>query len=176
MEFWDWFVLLAHGDSSDLLLTAGASPAGKFQGKMMPLCLSTLHANNSNQALGRIINFFPEECRNQRLLDLSLNLRAFVPQRLIPARDGKREVMEKSEELGMQTFDVDLLHLYKKNKITLEEALRNADSPNTLKLRVSLSETNATETKDGEPKNPSLQGKKVDEFSLTQITQENENK
>jgi twitching motility protein PilU len=165
------------------------------------LCLSTLHANNSNQALDRIINFFPEERRNQLLLDLSLNLRAFVSQRLIPARDGKRvaaieillgtplvidlirkgevhlikEVMEKSEELGMQTFDADLFHLYKKNKITLEEALRNADSPNNLKLRVRLSETNATEMKNGEPMHPSLQGKKVDEFSLTQISQENGN-
>jgi twitching motility protein PilU len=75
----------------------------------------------------------------------------------------------------MQTFDADLFHLYKKDKITLEEALRNADSPNNLKLRVRLSETNSTEMKDGEPIHPSLQGKKVDEFSLAQITQENGN-
>ncbi len=129
------------------------------------LCLSTLHANNSNQALDRIINFFPEERRNQLLLDLSLNLKAFVSQRLVPTVDGKRtaaieillgtqlvkdliqkgdvhaikEAMEKSENIGMQTFDTHLLRLYKEGIISLEEALANSDSPNNLKLKINLS-------------------------------------
>lgn len=166
------------------------------------LCLSTLHANNSNQALDRIINFFPEERRNQLLLDLSLNLRAFISQRLIPSREGKRvaaieillgtplvtdlirkgdvhlikEVMEKSEELGMQTFDAHLFHLFQQDKITLEEALRNADSPNNLKLRVSLSETRTTEDDPSQPVHPSLKKEKTDGLSLTPISQETENK
>lgn len=130
------------------------------------LCLSTLHANNANQALDRIINFFPEERRNQLLLDLSLNLQAFVSQRLVPTIDGQRtaaieillgtqlvkdlihkgeihaikEAMEKSENVGMQTFDSHLMKLYKSGQISLEEALRNSDSPNNLKLKISLSE------------------------------------
>lgn len=129
------------------------------------LCLSTLHANNSNQALDRIINFFPEERRGQLLLDLSLNLKAFVSQRLVPTIDGKRtaaieillgtqlirdlihkgdihgikEVMEKSENVGMQTFDSHLLRLFKEGKISLDEALQNSDSPNNLKLKINLS-------------------------------------
>jgi len=129
------------------------------------LCLSTLHANNSNQALDRIINFFPEERRNQLLLDLSLNLKAFVSQRLVPTIDGKRtaaieillgtelvrdlikkgdvqsikEAMEKSENVGMQTFDSHLLRLFKEGTISLEEALQNSDSPNNLKLKIKLS-------------------------------------
>lgn len=133
------------------------------------LAISTLHANSSNQAMDRIINFFPEERRNQLLMDLSLNIRGFVSQRLIPTVDGKRavaveillgtplvcdlvlkgeigkikEVMEKSENIGMQTFDGALFRLYKEGKITLEEALRNADSQNNLRLRISLSEKNA---------------------------------
>lgn len=130
------------------------------------LCLSTLHANNANQAIDRIINFFPEERRNQLLLDLSLNMRAIISQRLIPTIDGKRaaaieillgtplvcdmvkrgevgsikEVMEKSEGLGMQTFDMALFKLYRQGKISLEEALRNADSRNNLALKIKLSE------------------------------------
>jgi twitching motility protein PilU len=130
------------------------------------LCLSTLHANNSNQALDRIINFFPEERRNQLLLDLSLNLKAFVSQRLVPTLDGRRtaaieillgtslvkdlihkgdihgirEVMEKSENVGMQTFDSHLLRLFKEGVISLEEALSNSDFPNNLKLKINLSE------------------------------------
>ncbi|MGX2038660.1 PilT/PilU family type 4a pilus ATPase [Methylocaldum sp. MU1018] len=130
------------------------------------LCLSTLHANNANQALDRIINFFPEERRNQLLLDLSLNLRAFVSQRLVPTVDGKRaaaieillgtplvcdlirkgevhaikEVMEKSEGLGMQTFDSHLVKLYQAGRITAEEAIRNADSANNVRLKISLSQ------------------------------------
>ncbi len=129
------------------------------------LAISTLHANNANQALDRIINFFPEDRRNQLLLDLSLNLRAFVSQRLIPTTDGKRaaaieillgtplvqdlirrgdvheikEVMSKSENLGMQTFDSALFRIYMEGRISLEEALRNADSPNNLRLRINLS-------------------------------------
>ncbi|ADE15123.1 twitching motility protein [Nitrosococcus halophilus Nc 4] len=130
------------------------------------LCLSTLHANNANQALDRIINFFPEDRRSQLLLDLSLNLRAFVSQRLVPTIDGKRtaaieillgtplvrdlihrgdihaikEVMEKSENLGMQTFDSALYKLYATSRISVEEALRNADSPNNLRLKINLSQ------------------------------------
>lgn len=126
------------------------------------LCLSTLHANNANQALERIINFFPEERRSQLLLDLSLNLQAFVSQRLIPTVEGGRcaavevllgtplvadlilrgeleslkETMEKSANVGMKTFDAALLELYKQGRITEEEALRNADSPNNLRLKI----------------------------------------
>ncbi|WKE67526.1 PilT/PilU family type 4a pilus ATPase [Gallaecimonas kandeliae] len=128
------------------------------------LCISTLHANNANQALDRIINFFPEERRPQLLLDLSLNLRAFVSQRLVPTVDGKRcaaveillgtstvqdmvkrgdvhaikEIMQKSENLGMQTFDTALFKLHMEGKIDLDQALRNADSVNDLRLKVKL--------------------------------------
>ncbi|WP_156804472.1 PilT/PilU family type 4a pilus ATPase [Gallaecimonas xiamenensis] len=128
------------------------------------LCISTLHANNANQALDRIINFFPEERRPQLLLDLSLNLRAFVSQRLIPTVDGKRcaaveillgtstvqdmikrgdvhaikEIMQKSENLGMQTFDTALFNLHMDGKIDLDQALRNADSVNDLRLKIKL--------------------------------------
>ncbi len=130
------------------------------------LAISTLHANNANQAFDRIINFFPEERRNQLLMDLSLNVRGIVSQRLIPTLDGKRcaaieillgtpmindlilkgeinlikEVMKKSENVGMQTFDTALYKLYKEGRISLEEALRNADSQNNLRLRISLEE------------------------------------
>ncbi|MEX1198328.1 MAG: PilT/PilU family type 4a pilus ATPase [Pseudohongiellaceae bacterium] len=130
------------------------------------LCLSTLHANNANQALDRIINFFPEERHKQLFLDLSLNLRGLVSQRLIPTPDGKRaaaieillgtprvqdlikngkvdeirEVMEKSEEQGMKTFDSALFDLYKADRISLEEALKNADSKNNLRLKVQLAD------------------------------------
>ena len=138
------------------------------------LAISTLHANNANQALDRIINFFPEERRNQLLLDLSLNLRAFVSQRLVPTVDGKRcaaveillgtplvqemvhkgniheikEVMDKSENLGMQTYDGAHFGLHKSGRISLEEAMRNADSPNNLRLRINLSENQPAEKKD----------------------------
>ncbi|SKA87271.1 twitching motility protein PilU [Thiothrix eikelboomii] len=131
------------------------------------LCLSTLHANSANQALDRIINFFPEERHHQLLQDLSLNLKAFISQRLIPTIEGKRtaaieillgtpivrdlimkgdvgaikEIMEKSEQQGMQTFDGHLYRLYREKKISLEEALRNADSASNLKLRINLSPT-----------------------------------
>ena len=129
------------------------------------LCLATLHANSANQALDRIINFFPEERRSQLLMDLSLNLRAMVSQRLIPKQDGKgrvaaveiminsplisdlifkgevsevKEIMKKSRQAGMQTFDQALFDLYESNAITYEDALRNADSLNDLRLQIKL--------------------------------------
>ena len=126
------------------------------------LCISTLHANNANQALDRIINFFPEDRRQQLLMDLSLNIQCFVSQRLIPTVDGKRcaaievllgtpmvadlilkgdidgikEVMEKSENIGMKTFDNALFELYREGLISEDEALRNADSPNNVRLKI----------------------------------------
>ncbi len=132
------------------------------------LCLSTLHANNANQAMDRIINFFPEERHAQLLQDLSLNMRGIISQRLVPTVDGKRaaaieillgtpraqdliskgdvgslkELMEKSGEQGMQTFDMALFKLYNEGKITLEEALKNADSKNNLRLRITLDAKN----------------------------------
>ena len=138
------------------------------------LSISTLHANNANQALDRIINFFPEERRNQLLLDLSLNLRAFVSQRLVKTVDGKRaaaveillgtplvqdmirrgdvheikEVMQKSENIGMQTFDRALFKLVEDGRISLDEALKNADSPNNLRLNLSLNNSDAIEKKE----------------------------
>jgi twitching motility protein PilU len=129
------------------------------------LAMGTLHANSANQALDRIINFFPEERRAQLLMDLSLNLKAVVSQRLIPKRDGKgraaaieillnsplisdlifkgevhgiKEIMSKSNELGMQTFDQALFNLYEADQITYEDALRNADSMNDLRLKIKL--------------------------------------
>ncbi|QKO23154.1 PilT/PilU family type 4a pilus ATPase [Rhodoferax sp. BAB1] len=129
------------------------------------LCLATLHANSANQALDRIINFFPEERRPQLLMDLSLNLRALVSQRLVPKQDGKgrsaavevmlnsplisdlifkgeiseiKEIMKKSRNMGMQTFDQALFDLYEGNQITYEDALRNADSVNDLRLQIKL--------------------------------------
>jgi len=129
------------------------------------LCLATLHANNTNQALDRIINFFPDERRAQLLMDLSLNLRSFVSQRLIVKRDGKgrvpavevllnspliadmifkgevteiKEIMKKSTELGMQTFDQALFQLHEAGHISYEDALRNADSVNDVRLRIKL--------------------------------------
>ncbi len=129
------------------------------------LCLATLHANSANQALDRIINFFPEERRPQLLMDLSLNLRAMISQRLIPRQDNKgryaavevminsplisdlifrgevaeiKEIMKKSTEMGMQTFDQALFNAFEANLITLEDALRNADSLNDLRLQIKL--------------------------------------
>jgi len=129
------------------------------------LCLATLHANSSNQALDRVINFFPEERRQQLLMDLSLNLRGFISQRLIPLKEGKgrcaaveimlnsplisdlifkgevheiKEIMKKSRELGMQTFDQSLFDLFEAGKISYEDALRNADSVNDLRLNIKL--------------------------------------
>lgn len=134
------------------------------------LCLATLHANNANQALDRILNFFPEDCRPQLLMDISLNLRAIVSQRLIARQDGKgrvaalevlvntpraadlifkgdvlelKEVMKASRSQGMQTFDQALFDLYEANMITYEDALRNADSLNDLRLQIKLHSTRA---------------------------------
>mgnify|MGYP000650316915 FL=1 len=129
------------------------------------LCLATLHANSTNQAIDRIINFFPEERRQQLLMDLSLNLRAMVSQRLLPKKDGKgrvaaieimlnsplisdlifkgevheiKEVMKRSREIGMQTFDQALFDLFEAGRIGYEDALRNADSINDLRLQIKL--------------------------------------
>jgi len=129
------------------------------------LCMATLHANSSNQALDRIINFFPEERRAQLLMDLSLNLKALVSQRLLPHQEGKgriaavevllntplvadmifkgevgeiKELMKRSRELGMQTFDQALFDLYEANAVSYEDALRNADSVNDLRLQFKL--------------------------------------
>ena len=129
------------------------------------LCLTTLHSNNADQALDRIINFFPEERRNQLLLDLSANIKAVISQRLIRTEDGKgrraaveilqntplvsdlirkgefhelKTIMARSRELGMQTFDQALFDLYNQRIISYEEALRNADSSNELRLQIKL--------------------------------------
>jgi twitching motility protein PilU len=129
------------------------------------LCLATLHANSANQALDRIINFFPEERRQQLLMDLSLNTRGFISQRLIPRVGGIgriaameimlntpliadlifkgevgqiKDIMAKSTRLGMQTFDQALFDLYEGGTISYEEAMRNADSKNELRLRIKL--------------------------------------
>jgi twitching motility protein PilU len=129
------------------------------------LCLATLHANNSNQAMDRIINFFPEERRQQLLMDLSLNLKAVISQRLLPMKEGKgrvpavevmlntplvsdlifkgevheiKEIMKKSRELGMQTFDQALFDLYEQGRISYEDALRFADSTNEVRLQIKL--------------------------------------
>jgi twitching motility protein PilU len=129
------------------------------------LCLATLHANNANQAMDRIINFFPEDRRQQLLMDLSLNLKGVISQRLIPLKEGKgraaavevllnsplisdlifkgevheiKEVMKKSRELGMQTFDQALFDLYERGRIGYEDALRFADSTNEVRLAIKL--------------------------------------
>ena len=148
------------------------------------LCISTLHANNANQALDRIINFFPEEKRQQLLMDLSLNLQAFVSQRLVSNTAGGRsaavevmlgsptikelilrgdigglkEIMEKSKDRGMKTFDMALFDLCQAAEISEEEALRNADSENNLRLRLKLAREQTGE--DGKPAF-SLQGSEV---------------
>jgi twitching motility protein PilU len=134
------------------------------------LCMATLHANSANQALDRIINFFPEERRDQLLMDVSLNLKAMISQRLIPRQEGKgrmaaveimintplmadlifkgqvgelKELMKRSRELGMQTFDQALFDLYENNLISYEDALRNADSVNDLRLQIKLNSQRA---------------------------------
>ncbi len=144
------------------------------------LCMATLHANSTNQAIDRIINFFPEERRHQLLMDLSLNVKAFVSQRLIAKKDGKgraaaieimlnsplisdmifegrvheiKGIIAKSNELGMQTFDQSLFELYEAGQISYEDALRNADSANEVRLKIKLhgkdaSEANKSETLD----------------------------
>ncbi|MCC6852924.1 MAG: PilT/PilU family type 4a pilus ATPase [Rubrivivax sp.] len=134
------------------------------------LCMATLHANSANQALDRIINFFPEERRQQLLMDLSLNLKALVSQRLMPREQGRgriaaveimlntplvgdlifkgeiaeiKDLMKRSRELGMQTFDQSLFDLYEQNLISYEDALRNADSVNDLRLQIKLQSVRA---------------------------------
>ena len=129
------------------------------------LCLATLHANSANQALDRIVNFFPEERREQLLMDLSLNLRGMISQRLLPREDGNgrvaalevmlntplisdliakgdvveiKEIMKRSRELGMQTFDQSLFELYESGAVMYEDALRSADSVNDLRLQIKL--------------------------------------
>jgi len=136
------------------------------------LCMATLHANSANQALDRIINFFPEERREQLLMDLSLNIKALISQRLIPKKEGAgraaaieimlnspliadmifkgevnaiKEVMAKSRELGMETFDGALFNLYESGAISYEEALKNADSVNDLRLRIKLQSKSSTD-------------------------------
>ncbi len=144
------------------------------------LAISTLHANNANQALERIINLFPEERRPQLLLGLAQNMRAIISQRLIPTVDGKRcaavevllgtktiqelilkgrlegikEIMEKSENLGMQTFDSALYQLAKEGRISKEDALTNADSANNLRLRFKLDDKPAAADGDAQPEAP----------------------
>jgi twitching motility protein PilU len=154
------------------------------------LALATLHANNANQALDRIINFFPEERKQQLLMDLSANLRAIVSQRLIKRREGSgraaaieimlnsplikdlilkgelheiKPIMKKSGELGMQTFDQALFDLYEEDFISFEDAMRNADSQNELRLRIKL-EGKAAKDKD------SLEG--LDHLSLEESEEE----
>jgi twitching motility protein PilU len=134
------------------------------------LCMATLHANSSNQALDRIINFFPEERRAQLLMDLSLNLKSIISQRLLPREEGKgriaaveimlntplvsdmifkgevgeiKELMKRSRELGMQTFDQALFDLYEHRHVSYEDALRNADSVNDLRLQIKLNSSRA---------------------------------
>jgi twitching motility protein PilU len=137
------------------------------------LCMATLHANSANQALDRIINFFPEERRQQLLMDLGLNLKALVSQRLMRREQGRgrvaaveillntplvgdmifkgeinelKELMKRSRELGMQTFDQALFDLYEAGLITYEDALRNADSANDLRLQIKLQSRRARNT------------------------------
>jgi twitching motility protein PilU len=137
------------------------------------LCMATLHANSANQALDRMINFFPEERRPQLLMDLSLNLKAMISQRLLPRQEGKgriaavevmlntplvsdlifkgevsgiKELMKRSRELGMQTFDQSLFDLYENNLVNYEDALRNADSVNDLRLHIKLNSQRSRKT------------------------------
>jgi twitching motility protein PilU len=141
------------------------------------LCLATLHANSANQALDRVINFFPEDKRDQLLMDMSLNVQALISQRLIPRSGGRgriaameimlksplisdliskgkvteiKEIMAKSNRLGMKTFDQDLFDLYEAGKIDYEDAMRNADSKNELRLRIKLESKRDKEAPDKE--------------------------
>lgn len=156
------------------------------------LCLSTLHANSTNQALDRIINFFPEERRSQLLMDLSLNLKAVISQRLVRREDGQgrvpaveiminsplmsdlilkgaihdiKDLISRSREQGMQTFDQALFDLYETGQISFQEALRNADSQNDLRLRIKLDSQRAKNDKD-----PSLH----DDFSGLSVAETEE--
>ena len=165
------------------------------------LAISTLHANNANQALERIVNMFPEERRAQLLLGLSQNIRGFVSQRLVPTTDGKRcaavevllgtktiqelilkgrfedikEIMEKSENLGMQTFDGALFRLYQSGKIDFEEAMKNADSPNNLRLRIKLSQGGNNADRDLVEKVAASPSKSELKLSLEDIEENDDN-
>jgi twitching motility protein PilU len=157
------------------------------------LCLATLHANNTNQAMDRIINFFPEERRNQLLLDLSLNLKAVISQRLLatPGGDGRRaaveillntplmgelikkgeihemkELVKKSREQGMITFDEAIFELIKSGQVTMEEGMRNADSVNDLRLRIKLDEGGAALQDDAESGGLELKDADDDSYKL----------
>ncbi len=154
------------------------------------LCLATLHANNTNQAMDRIINFFPEERHNQLLLDLSLNLRSVISQRLLPTPNGKgrvaaieilintplmsnliekgdinemKNLIKKSAEHGMQTFDQALFELIESNSITMEEAMKNADSVNDLRLRIKLEGGRADAMTGVDPDSLTIDGLEDDE-------------
>jgi len=157
------------------------------------LAISTLHANNANQALDRIVNLFPEERKAQLLMGLGQNLRAFVSQRLVPTTDGKRcaavevllgtktieeiilrgefenikEIMEKSENLGMRTFDSALFHLYKEGRISLEEAVKNADSANNLRLRIKLDQQGGAATEVTAPQDEKAPAAESDKSMVT---------
>ena len=151
------------------------------------LCLATLHANNANQAMDRIINFFPEDRRNQLLMDLSLNTRAFIAQQLIPTPDGTgrvlsaeiminsplmadlirkgevhkmKSLMAKSRNMGMQTFDQSLFDLYKAGQITYEDAINYADSANELRLMIKLGDSKGA---DAEAMSSGLDGVTIQE-------------
>jgi len=158
------------------------------------LAISTLHANNANQALERIVNLFPEERRPQLLMGLAQNLRAFVSQRLLPTVDGKRcaavevllgtktiqelvlkgrfteikEIMEKSENLGMQTFDGAIFRLYMEGRVSFDDAIANADSPNNLRLRIKL----ATEGSSGGQVSAAPTASSLGELSLEKIDED----
>jgi twitching motility protein PilU len=151
------------------------------------LCLATLHANNANQAMDRIINFFPEDRRDQLLMDLSLNTKSFIAQQLIPTPDGTgrmlcaeimintplmsdlirkgeihkmKEIMAKSRQNGMQTFDQALYDLYKAGSITYEDAINHADSANELRLMIKLGESKGA---DADEMSSSLDGITIEE-------------
>ncbi|MBF0263892.1 MAG: PilT/PilU family type 4a pilus ATPase [Gammaproteobacteria bacterium] len=156
------------------------------------LCMGTLHANNANQALDRIVNFFPEDRREQLLMDLSLNLKSIIAQQLIPTPDGSgrraaieilinsplisdlikegevheiKEIIKKSREEGMQTFDQALYDLYKTEEITYEDAIIHADSPNDLRLMIKLGDPDMMDTLGESMDGISLQDDKEDESS-----------
>ena len=166
------------------------------------LAISTLHANNANQALDRIINFFPSERHAQILQDMGLNMQAIVSQRLVPTVDNKRvaavevllgtktiqdliykgdidsikEIMAKSETLGMQTFDAALFKLHESGKISLDEALKNADSANNLRLRIKLAEGDNPEGSTQASSQPTSSAKEASAFECLSLEKTDEEK
>lgn len=164
------------------------------------LAISTLHANNANQAIDRIVNFFPEERRPQLLQDLGLNMQAIISQRLIPTVDNKRvaavevllgnktiaelitkgdtgaikEIMTKSENLGMQTFDAALFKLHAAGRISLDEAVKNADSANNLRLRIKLNESTDGASESGSDDEFGFALEKTDEEKAAEIAKQKE--